>query len=186
MKAFIATMFSGCFLNELTRVSEYLKKEFGDKIKLVKPENLHITYAFLGDVSSDRREDIIKRMKAVKLEKFSVSAGNLGRFPDKGDSKVIWLGINEGIGRLEETAEKLRVNLAIDGFVFKNKFFPHITLGRVRREGMSGGNINDVFSQALKLIDGSLSFDALNIELFESVSGASGQVYKSLYKMKLL
>ncbi|MCG2726706.1 MAG: RNA 2',3'-cyclic phosphodiesterase [Elusimicrobia bacterium] len=205
MRAFIATRLSLDFSNELIRVSEYLKKElcclpakYGNqyqlsfaragKIKWVKPENLHITYAFLGDIQPDKRENIIARMKAVRVDKFIISAGNLGCFFAQGKPKTIWLGINEGADKLEEAAKKLKANLAIDGFVFENKFFPHITLGRIRgyNEEMSGENINGVFSQALKLIDGKLSFAALNVELFESISDSCGQIYKSLYKMELV
>ncbi len=207
MRIFVGTRVPDGFLDELICALEYLKKEIGCDMNWVKPENFHITYVFLGDVSTDKCEIIIRRMKAERYKKFSISTGNFGCFPLKGKPsvakqamedkpsvaaqamedkpKVIWLGINEGASKLEEVAEKLRANLAIDGFVFKNKFFPHITLARVRREEISGKNIEKIFTQALKLIDKKLSFEVLTIELFESILIPEGTVYKSVNKMQL-
>ena len=185
MRIFVGTRVPDGFLDELICALEYLKKEIGCDMNWVKPENFHITYAFLGDVSTDKCETIIRRMKAERYKKFSISIGDFGCFPLKGKPKVIWLGINKGAFKLEEVAEKLRADLASDGFVFKDKFFPHITLARVRREEISGNNIGKIFTQALKLIDKKLSFEVLTIELFESILVPEGPVYKSVHKMEL-
>ena len=153
MRVFIATKPSEAFLDELIRIRAHLKKEFSSGINWVKPENLHITHAFLGDVSPDKCKAIIERMKAVKFEKFFVSAGNLGCFPLKGKPSIIWLGIKEGADKLVEVAEKLRSDAISEGFLFKNDFSPHITLGRVRRDEIISKSVNEVFGQTVKLID---------------------------------
>ena len=186
MRVFIATKLTHDFTNELTSAREYLKKELGNGIKWVNPENLHITYAFLGDVSPDKCEAVIRKMKANEFEKFSISAGNIGCFPVKGKPRIIWLGINKGAGKLEEVAQELRDGLVSEDFIFKNKFSSHITLGRARGEKINSASINKVFGQALKLIDGNLSFKVSNIELVESILSSKGPLYKSVFKVELI
>ncbi len=185
-RLFIATKLSRDFLNELTNAVKYLKKELDCEVNWVKPENCHITYAFLGDVLPDKGKVIIEKIKAVKVNKFSISAGNLNSFPLKGSPGIIWLGINRGADNIQEIAENLRADALSEGFAFKDKFYSHITLGRVRREKMCGKSFKNVFAQATKLIDRSLSFDVVNIELFESILNAQGSVYRSLYKRELI
>ncbi|MBU2530170.1 MAG: RNA 2',3'-cyclic phosphodiesterase, partial [Elusimicrobia bacterium] len=123
-RVFLATKPPPCFINEVSKMSEYLKKELGIGIKWIKPENLHITYVFLGDVPLAKSYAIIEAMQEIKTKSFSVSAGKLGCFSLTGKPRIIWLGVNEGFLKLEEIAEKLRFDLESKGFIFKNKFFP--------------------------------------------------------------
>ncbi|MEA3306657.1 MAG: RNA 2',3'-cyclic phosphodiesterase [Elusimicrobiota bacterium] len=185
MRLFVATKPPENFLKELICAQEYLRKEFSAKVNLVKPENIHITYAFIGDVRSFKCVEIIEKMKTEKYESFPIFAGNFGKFPLKGEPKIIWLGIGKGADKLVGMAEKLRRALANEGFILKNKFSPHITLGRVRREGISVIKLNEVFNRVSMEIDRSLKFNIRNMELFQSVLTPQGPLYKSLYKIEL-
>jgi RNA 2',3'-cyclic 3'-phosphodiesterase len=185
-RLFISTKLSCDFLDELTSAVKYLKRELACEVNWVNPENCHITYAFLGDVLPDKGKVIIEKIKAVKVKKFFISAGYIDSFPFKGRPRIIWLGINRGADNIQEVAENLRADARSEGFAFKDKFYSHITLGRVRREKMCGKSFKNVFAQATKLIDRSLSFEVVNIELFESILSAQGPVYRSLYKKELI
>ena len=64
------------------------------KIRTVNPDQLHITLKFLGDVD----EVLIEKIKTVVEEvcndfySFDFSLTNIGIFPRKDGSKIIWIG----------------------------------------------------------------------------------------------
>jgi 2'-5' RNA ligase len=114
-------------LKELSRVEA--------DIKLVRPENLHITLKFLGEIPEDKIEDICRAMEASfsGYAPFEVSLEGMGAFPSLKYIRVIWIGFGENRERLIEMQEALEGNLKGLGFrPEKRGFDPHLTLGRVK------------------------------------------------------
>ena len=70
-------------------------KKSGAIIKLVEPENIHITLKFLGDVSHNKLsdiEDIIKN-SISDIEPFQFNLEGVGVFPNQKFLKILWIGI---------------------------------------------------------------------------------------------
>lgn len=109
-------------------------------VSWVKPENLHFTIRFLGDLGESgvsRAGDAVAR-GAEGLHAPVAALGGLGVFPSWARPRVVWLGLAAGDEALREVGRA--VNEAIDraGFDRADKpFRPHLTLGRVR-EGAGG------------------------------------------------
>jgi 2'-5' RNA ligase len=120
-------------LDELVKFEEEIS-ESGANVKLVEPENIHITLKFLGDTS----EELVPKINEIIAESvsdikpFEIKFNNAGAFPNLNYIKVLWVGIDD-IGPLPEIAKRLDSNLKNLGFKSDSRGFkPHITVGRVK------------------------------------------------------
>jgi RNA 2',3'-cyclic 3'-phosphodiesterase len=107
----------------------------GDGVSWVKPENLHYTLRFLGELGEDgaRRAAEAAVEAAAKSREFTAALGGLGAFPNARRARVLWIGMSEGGEALVALAHDLDRALAQRGFGAPDKpFSSHLTLGRVR------------------------------------------------------
>jgi 2'-5' RNA ligase len=103
-------------------------------IKLVEPENIHITMKFLGDTDEQKIDAIEQAIKesVEGIPPFSIALKGTGVFPNQHYMKVLWIGITE-TGSLETIARILEEKLSVLGFKKENReFSPHLTIGRIR------------------------------------------------------
>jgi RNA 2',3'-cyclic 3'-phosphodiesterase len=110
----------------------------GDGVSWVKPENLHYTLRFLGEVGEDgaRRAAEAAAGAASTAKPFTAVLGGLGAFPNPRRARVLWIGMSEGGEPLVALARDLDRALAKRGFGKADKpFAAHLTLGRVREPG---------------------------------------------------
>ena len=119
-----------------TKILDFEKeiKQTGANVKLVEPENIHITLKFLGDV----KEEIVDQIEKIMInaeketEPFSVKLIGTGVFPNQNYIKVIWIGIEDG-HHIETLAGKIDEEISKLGFKReKRRFSPHLTIGRVK------------------------------------------------------
>jgi len=106
----------------------------GADVKLVEPENIHITVKFLGDTDEQKIDDIERIIKesVQDIKPFSITLKGTGVFPNQQYIKVLWIGIiDEGnIGTIAQTIDE---KLGALGFKKENRgFSPHLTVGRVK------------------------------------------------------
>jgi 2'-5' RNA ligase len=110
----------------------------GDGVSWVKPDNLHYTVRFIGEVGEDgaRRIGEAAREAAGGLPRFEATLGAPGAFPDARRARVLWLGLSAGDEPFARLARALEAALAQRGFAPESKGFnAHLTLGRVRKPG---------------------------------------------------
>ena len=69
-------------------------------LRIVGAEQLHLTLAFVGEVEDSRAAAIASRL-AVEIEQppFTLTLGSAGVFPARGASRVLWLGVLDGLER---------------------------------------------------------------------------------------
>jgi len=117
---------------KLTDVQALLVKTGAD-LKVVAPENIHITMRFLGDVRMDSVEKIYEAMKKALFVPFDVKIEGVGAFPDVRYPRVVWAGITQGANDLRSISSQLEPHLTALGFAPDPKgFSPHLTIARVR------------------------------------------------------
>jgi 2'-5' RNA ligase len=105
----------------------------GADLKLVDPQNIHMTMRFLGDVQVSRIDSIYESMKKTDFSAFTCEIHGLGAFPHLGHPRVVWAGIIKGSEELTRIANQLETELRQLGFRPDSKgFSPHLTLARVR------------------------------------------------------
>jgi 2'-5' RNA ligase len=112
------------------KIADLGKEIEQDGIKLVKPENMHITLKFIGDVEEHKIGDIEQSLREASFSGFTCDAKGVGVFPNENYIRVVWTGA-ESDGKLEALAEK--VGKALAGYGKKDRFSSHITIARVKR-----------------------------------------------------
>jgi len=97
-------------------------------LRLVRPDLVHITLKFLGDVPQGRVDAVEQALGAVKAAPFPVRIKGIGAFPGR-SVRVLWLGLEGDFQGLHRGIEKALEPL---GFSPEERgFSPHVTLGRV-------------------------------------------------------
>ncbi len=132
-------IFRGFIAAEINTTPEIIsfEKDIGSSgadIKLVEPENIHITFKFLGDTDEmdvDAIEQVMKE-SVMDIPRFSLTLKGTGVFPNQQYIKVAWIGIIDGktLGTIKHRLEEKLTSL---GFKKESReFSPHLTIGRVR------------------------------------------------------
>lgn len=97
-----------------------------------KPEQLHVTLRFLGDVPVDKLDAILSRLAAVKVAPFVLPLEGVGTFPPNRPPRVLWLGVGSGHPRLFQLRQRLDDALLAAGLQLDVRtFHPHVTLARM-------------------------------------------------------
>lgn len=150
-------------------------------VKWVKPQNIHLTMVFLGNVRSDDLPPLQEQVQSVCSEygPFRVALDGIGAFPNRRNPRVIWLGLAGELERLSLFRDGLQQTVAPFGIkVEKRPFRPHLTLGRLRKGRGRGRNMEDLFSIYGKVKSPSSLLEEL--VLFRSDLKPTGAVYTRL------
>ncbi len=117
-------------------ISEFLNPFLSIKsdVKWVKPENLHLTIKFLGNVELDKISYIEEILSGVvsRFEPFDIYFSEIGCFPNMNRPRVIWIGIKDENSFLK-LFKDIEENISKLGFKREGReFSPHLTIGRVK------------------------------------------------------
>ena len=103
--------------------------------RLVAPAAIHLTLRFLGDTAGERiaaATAALERCAAMSAP-LNLSLGPGGTFGGR-RARVLWIGLEGQLERLERLARLLNEQLAVEGWDPPDRpLRPHITLGRARR-----------------------------------------------------
>lgn len=119
----------------LNRLSEAQKVvlETGADLRLVAPQNIHVTVRFLGSISPGMVEKVYEAMKNVKFTPFTIQIRGLGVFPSISYPRVVWAGMTDGVEHLKSIFTQLEPQIRALGFAADAYgFSPHLTIARVR------------------------------------------------------
>ncbi|HUG05240.1 MAG TPA: RNA 2',3'-cyclic phosphodiesterase [Candidatus Limnocylindria bacterium] len=148
-------------------------------LRRVRPELLHLTLAFLGQVPAERLEEVAvaTRAAAGEVTAFDIELDHPGRFPPTGRPRVVWLGIGAGAQSAVALGERIRLELARRDFAFDPKpLRAHVTLARVREDvTLVDARAIAAAAQAMRLPH--LRFRADAVVVFESVLSPRGPRY---------
>ncbi len=138
MRLFIAINFPDAMRTRLWNETAPLR-EVGYPVKWVDADNIHMTVKFLGVVDGCRIDDVRAGLvKAVGDTKaFCLPIGRFGAFPSPKRPRVLWVGC-ENLPVLELLADAVEREMSQLGFEPEtggHAFRPHVTIGRVRRDG---------------------------------------------------
>jgi 2'-5' RNA ligase len=123
-------------VEEVTRRFAAIQKQLvqtGADLKLVEPQNIHMTIRFLDDISPVMVDKVFEEMVKVKFAPFLVVFKGLGAFPSVNNPRVLWVGIAQGAEQLKSVFSQVEPGLQRLGFAPDPKgFSPHLTIARVR------------------------------------------------------
>jgi 2'-5' RNA ligase len=144
----------------------------------VRPENLHVTLKFIGELSPTKLEGIRSALAAIHpVAPVDLQFRGLGFFPDDLYPHVLWAGI-EASANLPSLAADIDSTLETQGIAReKRAFAPHLTLARFEPPGLHE-KLRAVIQQNSKCEFGSLQ--AREFQLIESKLKPAGAEYTSL------
>jgi RNA 2',3'-cyclic 3'-phosphodiesterase len=132
IRAFVAVPLPGELVDALTALRDRIRPDL--KASWTRPELMHLTLHFLGDVAPASIAGISTAIQTscAKTPPFYVAARGLGVFPDPRRPRVLWAGI-EDAGPLLELQRRLAAPLKRCGVELDSRSYrPHLTLARFR------------------------------------------------------
>jgi 2'-5' RNA ligase len=150
----------------------------GADLKLVKPENIHVTMRFLGNITVPMVDAVYEAMQRVSFSPFEIEIRGLGAFPKLQYPRVIWAGIRKGEEQLEKIFNQLEPELRKLGFRPDPKgFSPHLTIARVK----SGRNKAELIRCMKEFVDYEFGVvKAKYLRLKRSILTPKGPIYSTL------
>jgi len=183
VRAFLAIPLPSKVIAEAAKICRRLDEQLRG-IRWVRPENMHLTLRFFGDVDEETLDEIEEVMLSVgRLHgPCQASVEGAGAFPSAVRARVFWLGIKDDeSGSLRALHANLEKGLEKIGFPAEDRpFTPHLTLGRARHRLPPARDILEPLSDHSC---GELTVDRL--VLFESRLQPTGAVYLPLKTVAL-
>jgi 2'-5' RNA ligase len=133
IRSFLAFDIENEAVRKRLAAAQQLLFQTGADLKLVEPQNIHMTIRFLGDITANLAEKVFEEMLKVQFAPFDAQINGLGVFPDLRCPRVVWAGITEGADQLKSVFSQLESRLRSLGFTPDSKgFSPHLTIARVK------------------------------------------------------
>lgn len=159
-----------------------------ESVRWVKPEGIHLTLKFLGNVPANRIEEIERTLTraCAGFPAFSFSVGGLGCFPNPRRPRVVWVGVQEQSGTLERLQKAIENGMEKLGFAPEGrKFDAHLTLGRTQRRA-SSGDVRRLGQLVEETKIGELGrMEVRAVSLIKSDLRPTGAVYTRLAEVRL-
>jgi RNA 2',3'-cyclic 3'-phosphodiesterase len=134
MRLFVGIDLPGEIKDGLAALIELLRRG-APEAKWVPRDNLHLTIAFLGEVSEERVTAIEGALRAAATGKSAIDTAlaGLGAFPSARRARVVWAGLDDAAGRMAALASDVSTALGPAGFEpEKRTWTAHLTLARLR------------------------------------------------------
>lgn len=183
IRSFICIVLPEELKAKIAELQSGLKREPVD-VSWTKPENVHLTLKFLGEVEEARLEQVKEAVNqaAQAHARFELIAHGCGVFPSEKNPRVLWVGLKDESGALQPLVQKIEERLGAVGFAEEDRpFRAHLTIGRVR----SGRNAREL---AQKLIATNFPAHRITVErlvLMRSDLKPTGAVYTPLHSAEL-
>ncbi len=182
IRSFIAIEISESVREKIADLQEELKKH-QERISWTKPDNIHLTLKFLGDIEESKTKSIGESLTTAtkEFQPFNFFVKELGIFPNFRRPRVLWVGINNTGNELNKIHSKIEQQLNQLGFPKeKKRFNPHLTIGRVQSQ------VSDQFIEKFN----TCKFDGGKVKVEEIIFMKSrlrpkGAIYTPLKKLRL-
>ena len=143
-----------------------------------KPEQLHLTLKFLGEVKEEDVEKIKNVLANItrNAKKFELQLMGFGHF----NYRILWIGGNSGQQQAIELANKIDLELNKLGFEKETRPFEvHLTLARVKW-WKNKDALKDLLEKYRNKVWGTFAVD--EIKLMKSTLSRQGPIYETIEK----
>lgn len=129
-RIFIALELPLSIKKQIIALQKNLKAQFANKVRWVRPQNMHLTLAFLGNRSSGEIEKIFRVVEAL-----AQSTPEITIKPQRIKNFRYVLALQASSKKLEILFQRFKKAMQKEGIVYfgKRKFQTHITIGRIRK-----------------------------------------------------
>jgi 2'-5' RNA ligase len=180
IRAFLAMDPPPEVLRRIADIQEVLKKTLRGSISWVRPEGIHLTLKFFGDIAAEDLQPISEVIsgQAAGTRPLHLNIKGLGVFPGIRRPRVLWLGVGGEVARLIALQRVLDQGFETCGIKQEERpFRAHLTLARIKSpQGLSG--LDKVLEE--KEAESAGPFEAKGLILFKSDLTPKGAIYTVL------
>ena len=165
MRLFVSINFNGQTLSELVGITDKLRA-YSQSGNFSRKENLHLTLAFLGELSMRECTSAEQAMSKLFFRPFTIAFEGFGSF-GRDREKLYWVGLKKN-SELRMLHSSLVKKLSDNGIFTDSKpFCPHITIGR---QVLMPGDFSEAsFGEQLSVT--SADVEKISLMLSERVGG---------------
>lgn len=134
LRLFIAVAVPEGWIAALAQTRALLRRRGLEQLRWVRPEGVHLTLKFLGNVDAARVDDLIAALRLAAAERapFTLKLGGLGSFGPPSRARVVWAGVGGDLHALIHLWQSVEAHIGALGFPpERQRFNPHLTLARV-------------------------------------------------------
>jgi len=139
IRCFIAVQIPPELIRKVVGVQrEVQRKGNKEAVRWTRPEQMHITLKFLGDVPSERLSALENALceAVVGSAPFALSLEGFGCFPSPRNPNVFWVGLSGQVEALKQLQERVEAQTNCFASHEENRaFHPHLTIGRAKNRG---------------------------------------------------
>lgn len=153
-------------------------------VRIIPPENYHVTLYFLGDISPSNVDQLIEELKTVQFKPFTMQLGSFETFPPltkRSNRYVLHLSVKRGVQELQELHRQVVDVVTRLGFPKESRpFTPHLTLARIKYPKPP---VITALRHVLDLDDEDLSFPEITVKAFQlkkSTLTPRGAIYEDI------
>jgi 2'-5' RNA ligase len=158
-------------------------------IRTVRPEGIHLTLKFLGDVPKTQVESIVDAVTeaARSHPHFKLELSGVGAFPNESRPRVLWAGVAGDMESLNVLQKRVDNALAQPGFKKEKRGFnPHLTPARIRESTANPDRQRAIEVLSSTSVPDGLEIHAASVSLMRSTLNLDGAIYDCLASMPLL
>jgi 2'-5' RNA ligase len=188
IRAFVAIELPDSLIQVVLDLIETLQDLPGSRqLRWVKPQALHLTLVFLGDVDFEIVPDISVALRTCALNQasFEIALAQPGAFPSWERARILHLGVADPSHQVSELQRSISKALEPLGFKpEKRRFTPHITLARVRNKADRDELATFAERAQQGRLTGDFSWEVVDFHLVRSELLPEGPKYSLLQSFK--
>jgi 2'-5' RNA ligase len=184
IRAFVAIPLPELITTRICDIQERLKS-LRLPVRWVRPESVHLTLKFLGEIPVSTIEGIagVMELTVVECAPLTLFTKGLGVFPGIKKPRVLWIGISGDVKPLSDIQANLETHMEQIGFAKENRpFKSHLTLGRFKGS-IHPGTLFDILGSFSDF--SSEPFEAKELVLYKSELKPTGAIYTKLQTVYL-
>ena len=179
-RAFIALSLPEPLCEHLQGIQRCLS-DHGVRARWVRPESMHLTLKFLGQLPLDKVAAVIATLDQVTDDcpPLQLTAAEVGGFPQRNRPRVLWMGIGGEHDRLRRMQQAIEAGLAPLGWLpEKRPFQGHLTLARAKGRRPLEKGVGDILTQCTPRE--TMTFQADCLTLFRSRLQPGGAIHNPI------
>ncbi len=187
VRCFLAISLSKSVKEKLQKIQQKLAQSKAD-VRWVRPDGIHLTLKFFGNIPEKKIEEIAKVVKEVVSHSvpLKLKVKGLGTFPSMKRPRVIWAGVTGDVKELIALQQKIEEALMKIGFEPEDRsFIPHLTLGRVKSNRHIEKLCQVIKDLSPETGNGWEEIKVDSLVLYQSILKPSGAIYVPLKTISL-
>jgi 2'-5' RNA ligase len=188
VRLFVALPVPAAVREELRGLQTELRTRLsGDCVRWTRPEQIHLTFRFLGEVEIGQVEGLVAAVRGVcdQFAPLQLRAERMGVFPHARSPRVVWVSVQDEGGELSRLQPAL--SEAAGRFTQhkeEKSFTGHLTIGRLRNVRATQARVLAEFVEGVKnQVFGQWTAD--QVEILRSELSPAGSRYSSVASLPL-